>query len=121
DARVLISNGNQVFAEEKTGEDGVFHKTYTELAASDDVRVFAISDQHTASNQVSLSGIGVSTGLTNTGYIYTDRPAYRAGQMVQVRGVLRKVDGDRYTVAVGKQYHYEVYDVRNCLVHAANV
>lgn len=120
-ARVLISNGNQVFAEEKTGDDGVFHKSYAELAASEDVRVFAISDQHTASNQVNLSGVGVSTGLTNTGYIYTDRPAYRAGQMVHVRGVLRKVDGDRYTVAVGKKYRCEVFDVRNRLVHDTEV
>lgn len=120
-ARVLIADGSKVFAEEKTGEDGVFHKSFKELAASEDVRVFAISDRHTASNMVGLSGVGAATGLSDKGYIFTDRPAYRAGQLVNVRGVIRRVDGDRFTVQQGKKYRCDVYDNRNRLLYEAEV
>ena len=104
-ARLLISNGRKVFAEGTTGEDGVFHKAYADLPSpqpspgergslqADDVRVFAVSDGHTASNLVSLGGVGAARGLTSKGYIYTDRPAYRAGQLVHVRGCIRRVPG----------------------------
>jgi uncharacterized protein YfaS (alpha-2-macroglobulin family)/TolA-binding protein len=117
--RLLISNGQQVFAEGTTGDDGVFRQTYKELKSADDVRVFAIADGHVASNIVGLSGVGVAQGLVNKGYIYTDRPAYRAGQLVHVRGVIRKVAGDVFTVAAGKKYRVDVLDNRNRLVHEA--
>lgn len=120
-ARVLISNGSQVFAEETTGDDGVFHRSYKQLAEANDLRVFAMAEGHTASNVVGLSGIGVASGLTDKGYIYTDRPAYRAGQLVNVRGVIRKVDGDRYVVAQGKKYRCDVFDNRNRLMYEAEV
>ncbi|HUT13143.1 MAG TPA: alpha-2-macroglobulin family protein [Thermoguttaceae bacterium] len=54
--------------------------------------MFAIADGHTASNVVGLQGVGIARGLSDKGYIYTDRPAYRAGQMVHVRGCLRHVE-----------------------------
>jgi uncharacterized protein YfaS (alpha-2-macroglobulin family)/tetratricopeptide (TPR) repeat protein len=120
-ARLLIADGNQVFAEEKTGDDGVFHKGYKELKEGADVRVFAIADRNTASNIVSLSGVGAAAGLENKGYIFTDRPAYRAGQLVHVRGVIRQTSGDKYTVAAGKKYRCEVFDVRNRLLYEAEV
>ena len=59
--------------------------------------------------------------MSDKGYIYTDRPAYRPGQMVHVRGVIRKVSGDAYTVAKGKAYRVDVYDSRNRLIHDAAV
>jgi len=93
DARLLISNGSEVFAEAITGADGVWQKSYKELKDAGDVRVFAIADGHTASNVVGLQGVGIAQGLSDKGYIYTDRPAYRAGQMVHVRGCLRFVEG----------------------------
>jgi uncharacterized protein YfaS (alpha-2-macroglobulin family)/tetratricopeptide (TPR) repeat protein len=120
-AKVLISDGAQVFAESATGDDGVLQQSFDELRDANDVRVFAMDGSHTASNLVSLSGVGVAQGLENKGYIYTDRPAYQPGQMVHVRGVIRQVTGDTYTVAEGKEYHVEVFDVRNRLIHETNV
>src|SRR5258707_8233179 len=136
-ARLLISNGQQVFAEATTGDDGVFQKSYDELKSAADVRVFAIADGSVASNVVGLEGVGVSAGLTERGYIYTDRPAYRTGQVVHVRGVVRIVDfrsakerpfaerkatmGDQYMIETGKKYHLEVFDGRNCLVRQDEV
>ncbi len=120
-ARVLISDGKQVFAEGETGDDGVFHKSFEELKSAEGVRVFAISGTHTASNLIGLNGLGVARGLSDKGYIYTDRPAYRPGQMVHVRGVIRKVADDTYTVAVDKEYKVDVYDSRNRLVHDSSI
>ena len=45
------------------------------------MRVFAVADGNVASNVVGLQGVGVAQGLADKGYIYTDRPAYRAGQI----------------------------------------
>jgi tetratricopeptide (TPR) repeat protein len=120
-ARLLISNGQQVFAEAETGDDGVFQKSYDELKSAGDVRVFAVADGSIASNAVGLEGVGVSTALTARGFIYTDRPAYRAGQIVHVRGVVRNVAEDRFTIDEGKKYHIEVFDGRSRLIRQDDV
>lgn len=128
DVKLLISNGQTVFAEAKTGDDGVFKGDYKALIpaggtgsasglASDDVRVFAVAGSHTGSNVVGLQGVGVATGLADKGYIYTDRPAYRPGDMVHVRGVIRGVSGDAFTIAEGAKYTIQVFDPRNRMLH----
>ena len=61
-----------------------------------DIRVFAVSADNVASNMLNLQGVGVARGLTDKGYIYTDRPAYRAGQLVNIRGCLRRAADDAY-------------------------
>ena len=78
-ARLLISNGTQVFAEGKTGEDGVFQHACQELKDAGDVRVFAIDGANVASNVVGLEGVGVALGLADKGYSTpTGRPTERA-------------------------------------------
>jgi uncharacterized protein YfaS (alpha-2-macroglobulin family)/TolA-binding protein len=130
--RLLLSNGRQVFAEGVTGADGVFRTAVKrpagkdaaagaddplgELRAAQDVRVFAMAEGHVASSVVGLQGVGVAAGLADKGYIYTDRPAYRAGQLVHVRGCLRHAADDRYTIQQGKKFTVEVFDSRNRLV-----
>src|SRR5574340_79909 len=49
DVRLLVSNGNTVFAEAATGADGVWKQTYKELKDAGDVRVFAIAGANVAS------------------------------------------------------------------------
>ncbi|MEX0587052.1 MAG: MG2 domain-containing protein, partial [Pirellulales bacterium] len=115
--KLLISNGQQVFAEGTTGADGVFKHDYKELASAGDVRVFAVAGTHTASNIVGLDGVGVATGLADKGYIYTDRPAYRPGDLVHIRGLIRSVTGDSFRVDEGAKYTVQVFDPRNRLLH----
>ena len=115
-ARLLISDGNQVIAEAKTNNDGVFQGSYEELKSCEDVRVFGITGTHTASNVVGLSGLGVSQGLTDRGYIYADRSTYQPGQLVNLKGVIRRVDGDTYVVDEGKSFELNVFDPRNRLI-----
>ena len=103
-ARLLLSNGQAVFAEGATGDDGVFQKSFKELKDAGNVRVFAVADGNVASNIVDLNGVGVAQGLADQAYIYTDRPAYRPGQLVHIRGVLRKAADDGYTIEKDKKY-----------------
>jgi hypothetical protein len=81
-----------------------------------DIRVFAVAEGNVASSMVGLQGVGVAAGLTDKGYVYTDRPAYRAGQWVHVRGCLRHAADDRYIIEQGKKFTVEVFDSRNRLV-----
>ena len=78
-----------------------------------DIRVFAVIDNNVASNMLNLQGVGVAQGLTDKGYIYTDRPAYRAGQLVNIRGCLRRAANDAYVIDKDKPYTVEVFDARN--------
>ena len=114
--RLLISNGKQVFAEGTTGKDGVFRGEFKELAQSDDVRVFATIDGHVASNMIGLQGVGIGQGLADKGFLYSDRPAYRPGQMVHLRGCLRKAEKDAYIIEKGRKFTLDVLDSRNRLV-----
>ena len=74
DARLLISNGQQVFAEGTTGKDGVFQKSFKELKEAGDVRVFAVAGGNAASNVVDLQGVGIAQGLERQG-LHLHRPA----------------------------------------------
>jgi len=114
--RLLLSNGSQVFADQRTGESGVFQKAFRELQKTGNVRVFAMAEGHVASNVVDLEGVKPGRGLTDKGYIYTDCPVYQAGQSVHVRGCLRQVAGDQYTIEKDKRYTVEVFDGRNRMV-----
>jgi len=113
EVRLLISDGSRVFAEETTGADGVLHKSFEELKQCGDVRVFAVAGGNVASNMVNLQGLGMARGLADKGYIYTDRPAYRPGQVVHVRGCMRKAADDTYVIEEGKELTLDVFDGRN--------
>ncbi len=112
-AKLLVSNGQNVFAEATAGADGVFKQSFKELKDATDVRVFATVNGCVASNMVNLSGVGVAQGLVDRGYIYTDRPAYRAGQLVHVRGMIRRAVDDAYTIEKGKKFTLDVFDARS--------
>lgn len=119
--RLLVSDGQKVFAEGVTDANGVFQKSFEELKSANDVRVFAIAGNSTASNVVDLNGVGLSQGLTDRGYIYTDRPAYRSGQVVHVRGVIRAVANDAFKIEAGKKYFVETFDSRNRSIHETEI
>ena len=122
DAKVLVSDGSQVIFEGFTGTDGVLH--VTENAISDDTRgenrlkdasrvaAFVVKGGHVAADGLDLKGLGFSTGLTPRGYIYTDRPAYRPGGHVSIRGIIRDVREGTYIVPDGVRYKLSVIDAQ---------
>lgn len=139
--KLLVSDGTKVFAEATTGDDGVFvgsvsdtDKTWEPLKASNDIRVFALTQDaqakeaneqanstHFASNVIGLKGVEFAQGVSSKGYIYTERPTYRPGQLVHVRGVVRWVKGDEYFFDAGKKFKLDVYDSRGRQIRSEEV
>ena len=96
--KVLLSDGEAVFATGDTGKDGVYTDKFDELKQLDGAGILAVKDGHVASHNLNLQGLQFSSGLAARGYIYTDRPAYRPGERVSVRGILRDVVDGSYAV-----------------------
>jgi tetratricopeptide (TPR) repeat protein len=71
---------------------------------------------------VAGSGLGVpdkvAQGLTPRAFIYTDRPAYRPGHNVGIRGVVREVQNGQYASMPKAVYRFEVADSRGRLIVA---
>ncbi|MFN0050915.1 MAG: MG2 domain-containing protein, partial [Planctomycetales bacterium] len=118
---LLVSDGSKDFAEAVSGPDGVFQEKFEELKTVNDLRVFAVQEGHSASSRVSLEGLQFAVGLSPKGYLYTERPAYRAGQLVHLKGVIRWVADDRYTFKTGEKYQLDVYDARGRVLHTESV
>jgi alpha-2-macroglobulin len=118
---LLVSDGNKVFAELVTGKDGILQQKFDELKTVNDLRVFAIKEGHSASSLINLEGLQFAVGLSPKGYLYTDRPAYRAGQLVHLKGIVRWVADDRYTFKPGEKYQLDIYDARGRVIHTENV
>ncbi|MCC7421630.1 MAG: tetratricopeptide repeat protein, partial [Planctomycetaceae bacterium] len=116
---LLVSDGAKVFSEATTNKDGVLQKPYEELKTIEDLRVFAAQDGHSASSVVGLNGLEFAVGLAAKGSLWTDRPVYRPGQLVNIKGVVRWVDNDRYTFKPGEKYQLDVYDPRGRVLHSA--
>lgn len=121
DVKLLVSDGNKVFAETVTGAEGILQKKFDELKTINDLRVFAVHEGHSASSLVDLQGLQFAVGLAPRGYLYSDRPAYRAGQLVHLKGLIRWVENDRYVFKKGEKYQLDVYDARGRVIHTASV
>lgn len=120
-ASLLVSDGASIFAEVATGKDGILQKSFEPLKTATDLRVFAVHEGHAASTVNSLDGLNFAVGLTPRGYLFTDRPAYRAGQLVNIKGIVRWVDRDQFTFKAGEKFQLDVYDARSRLIHSKEV
>jgi TolA-binding protein len=111
-ARVLVAQGDGVVLEATTGKDGVLLKTWDAPRAGDSALSYLVLDGTDAAG----SGLGVpnkvAQGLSPRAYLYTDRPAYRPGQSVELRGVVREVTEGQYTNVPKATYRLEVTDSR---------
>jgi len=57
--------------------------------------------------------------ITPRGYVYTDRPLYRAGDTVQYRALLRLTEDGSYAIPRGRKATVEIRDSRGLLVTRA--
>ena len=110
DVELLLSDGKNVFGTGKTAADGVWRGTFDELKNINGVRVFAKRDGNIASDDVSINGLRVSSGLSPKGYLFTDRPAYRPGHRVSVKGIIRDVKDGSYVAPASEVYVASVND-----------
>ncbi len=109
-ADVLITDGTKVVLNAKTGSDGVLLNKIAGLTEIRNLCVFVSQNGNIASNAMDLSGLGYAKGLVPKGYIYTDRPAYRPGQTVKLRGIIREVKDGSYAVSEGMKMVCAVAD-----------
>ena len=111
-ARVLVSQGDEVILEGKTGEDGVFLKSWDKPRDLGSGLAYLVLD----GLNVAGSGLAVPStiaqGLSARAYIYADRPAYRPGQSVAIRGIVREIKEGQYLNTPKAVYRLEVTDSR---------
>src|SRR5262249_4900254 len=115
-ARVLVADGRQLVLEAKTGLDGVLLHTWDPArGASQGLSYLVFDGPHVAGSSLSVPG-QLAQGLSPRAYIYTDRPAYRPGQSVSIRGVVREVREGQYANVPKSVYRFEVADSRGRLL-----
>jgi len=113
---LLVSNGKAVAATGKTGDDGVFKTSLEELKDLGDVRVFALRSNHASAFNLPLAGLQLSSGLKSKGYLYTDRPAYLPGELVSMRGILRDVKNEAYSIPESPDFFIRFNDPQGRLL-----
>ncbi|HEX8203732.1 MAG TPA: tetratricopeptide repeat protein, partial [Isosphaeraceae bacterium] len=120
-ARVLVSDGNQVVLDAKTGDDGVLLKDWDKPRDPNSALAYLVLDgASVAGSGLAVPG-RVAQGLSARAYLATDRPAYRPGQEVHLRGVVREVKDGQYANTPGAVYRLEVFDSRGRLFVARSV
>lgn len=119
---VIASNGKEVFGTGKTGKDGVFRQNFHDtLKDASGVGIFASGERGIASTNLGLQKLGFSDGLSERGYIYTEKPAYRPGETVNIRGILRDVTKGSYVIPAHKTYSVRVLDPKNRMLQDTKV
>jgi len=119
-AEVLLSNGKEILGQGRTGKDGVFRLRGEMIRATADLCTYVRTDAGVAIQRLNLRGMtqeitGGSTdrndvALSRRGYLYTDKSAYRAGDVVHFRGIIRDVKDGAYSVPVGREYEISITD-----------
>ena len=111
-ARVLVADESGIILEAETGKDGVLLKDWPKPRdPNGHVETLILDGADAAGTGLGIPG-QVAQGLSARAYLYTDRPAYRPGQEVQLRGVVREVKEGRYDPEPGAKYRLEITDSR---------
>lgn len=109
-ARMLVSDGKETIQEFSTGEDGVVIGNWpTSLAPRANLAYLVLDGDEAAGSGLGLSD-KVTQGISPRAYLYSERPVYRPGQQVSLRGVVREVSDGRYSVVPGSVYSLTVTD-----------
>ena len=90
-------------------------------AANGRLTYLLMDGPHVAGSGLGRARLGRLRDLTARAYIYTDRPAYRPGHTVAIRGVVREVALGQYSAVPKAVYRFEVADSRGRLIVARPV
>lgn len=120
-ARVLVSDGASIILDGKTGPDGVLLADWKEPRTPDQSLTYIILDgPHAAGSDLNVPE-RVAQGLSPRAYLYTDRPAYRPGNTVELRGIVREVEKSEYAHRPGQTYKLQVFDSRGRALLARDI
>ena len=109
-ARVLLLDAKGTLLEGRSGADGVALLDWPRpLDPSSKLNYLILDGSEAAGSSLGLSD-RVAMGLTPRVYLHTDRPAYRPGQRVEIRGVVRDVKEGVYAFEVGEVGQLNVFD-----------
>ena len=106
-ARILVSDGKRIVFEGKTDASGVYRLRSKKLKSIGKLRILALQKGSIAASGSSLYGIYHSQGLKAAGLLYTDRPVYRPGEVVFIKGILRELHAGNFQIP-SKPYLLEV-------------
>jgi uncharacterized protein YfaS (alpha-2-macroglobulin family)/TolA-binding protein len=120
-ATVVLSNGEKILATGETNGDGVYQVGLETLKDASNLRVLAYSGSHYASTTSDLSKLKIVPGLEPRGLLYTDRPTYRPGHTVRLRGILRKAEAGEYVFTEGDAFDLTVTSPAGVVVHQGQV
>ncbi len=96
--QLLLSDGNKLLYEAKTGPDGSYRLRDRKIRKHANLHVLALYKGSVAASHSLLSQLPFHPGLTYTGLIYTDRSMYQPGERVHLKAILREVKHNQYTV-----------------------
>jgi outer membrane protein assembly factor BamD (BamD/ComL family) len=120
-ARVLVTDPAGAILDLKTGADGVLLQPWAKPRdPGHALQYLVLEGGHAAGSGLLLPG-QVAQSLTPRAYIATERPAYRPGQTVEIRGILREVEEGKYAARPGAEYRLEVNDNRGRVLLAKPV
>ncbi|MHC4471527.1 MAG: MG2 domain-containing protein [Planctomycetota bacterium] len=115
--RVVLAAGGKIVAEGRTRADGVYVR---EGSIGRNVKVFAEASGSVADTGLSASG-GASFGYSTKVYLYTDRPLYRPGHEVEIKGIHRHVYRGAYVTPTDALLDVEVRDPRDTVIFKEEV
>ncbi len=133
-ARVLIADGSGIILEKTTGDDGVLLAGLDKPSGLNpaglpnmppqsqpaDFHYLVLDGADASGSGLAAPGM-VGQGLSARAYLDTDRPAYRPGQEVAIRGIIREAKDGQYENPAGQNYKLEVHDARGRLLIAKGV
>ncbi|MCX8037330.1 MAG: tetratricopeptide repeat protein, partial [Candidatus Sumerlaeia bacterium] len=120
-AQVLVSDGSKILAAGKTDEKGVFQQKIAELKTAPQAKFFVFDGSHYASNDLNIAQLAYVEELQPKAYIFTDKPAYRPGQVVHVAGIVRKVKDGQYEFEKGESFTCDLVGARGDLIERRTV
>ncbi len=120
-ATVLAADPGGILLSGKTGADGVLLASWPK-PRDPNARVdyLVLDGPHVAATGFAVPNV-VAQGLTPRALITTERPAYRPGQRVGLRGIVREIKDGQFDASAGAPYRLEVVNSRGRRIVARDV
>ncbi|MBW2699652.1 MAG: tetratricopeptide repeat protein [Deltaproteobacteria bacterium] len=121
--RVLVSDGSRIIMEGRTDSQGIWRKKLPKDLEQepDNLAIFASADDDLAWTEQDNPSLNESSKRMARGYLFSERPVYRPGDAVQLIGILRMVEKDRYIVKAGEILQLQVHQPGGTLLEKREV